>query len=182
MPSGAPEVLYHFSEEPGIGEFEPRVLESRPELREPLVWAIEPSHQHMYLFPRDCPRVLLWPVATTTAADRERWFGRTEARAIAYVEYGWLERMHATSLYRYVLPVEPFEDLGDTGMWVSRSTVRPLRVEVVDDLFEALRSAGVELRVMERLTALHGLWEETTLHWSSIRMRNAQGWPPTVGA
>lgn len=174
--SGVPAVLYHFSEEPGIAVFEPRLLESRPELGEPLVWAIEPSHQHMYLFPRECPRVLLWPVASTTASDRTRWFGRTEARAIAYVEYGWLGRMRATALYRYVLPAEPFADLQDAGMWVSRSPVRPLVVEAVGDLFEALRAAGVELRVMERLTPLRGLWEETTLHWSSIRMRNARDW------
>jgi hypothetical protein len=29
---------------------------------------------------------------------------------------------------------------------------------------------------MDELTPLHGLWARTTLHWSSIRMRNARGW------
>ena len=33
----------------------------------PLVWAIDKWHQPMYRFPRDCPRILLWPRVTTTA-------------------------------------------------------------------------------------------------------------------
>jgi hypothetical protein len=41
-------------------------------LNGPLVWAIDAWHQPMYLFPRDCPRILYWPLATTNAADRIR--------------------------------------------------------------------------------------------------------------
>lgn len=168
--------LYHFSEEAGIAVFEPRTLPTRPELTAPLVWAIEASHQHMYLFPRDCPRALLWPVGTTTEADRMAWFARTSARVIAYVEYAWLERIRTATLYRYTLPAATFHDLDDAGMWVSRDTVLPERVEVIDDLLGALRDAGVELRVLDTLTPLRGVWEETTLHWSGIRLRNAAGW------
>ena len=169
-------VLYHFSEEPGIEVFEPRLIPARPEVAEPLVWAIEESHQHMYLFPRDCPRILLWPVATTTEADRERWFARTEARVIAHVEYAWVERIVKARLYRYELPPETFEDLHDAWMWVSRATVTPRSVDVIDNLFQALDAVGVELRVMDRLTVLRGLWEHTSLHWSGIRLRNARDW------
>ena len=161
-------LLYHFSEEPGIAVFAPRTLPARPELTAPLVWAIEASHQQMYLFPRDCPRALLWPVATTTDEDRAAWF--------AHVEYAWLERIRTTTLYRYTLPAATFHDLDDAGMWVSRETVAPERVEVVDDLLGALRDDGVELRVLDRLTPLRGVWERTTLHWSGIRLRNAQDW------
>ncbi|MCK9487173.1 MAG: hypothetical protein M0R73_10835 [Dehalococcoidia bacterium] len=168
--------LYHFSEEPGIQEFRPRLMPQRPEMTVPVVWAIERSHQHMYLFPRDCPRALLWPVESTTEADREAWFGRSDARVIAHVEYAWLERIRQATLYRYELPEEAFESLHDAGMWVSRQAVTPRRVEVLGDLFEAMREAGVELRVMERLTPLAGVWEGTTLHWSGIRLRNARGW------
>jgi hypothetical protein len=180
--------LYHFSEDPSIEVLHPRTLPHRPEVAEPLVWAIDEPHQFMYLFPRDCPRVLLWPVAGTTAADRAAIFGRSDARVVACVEYAWLDRLRTTTAYRYVLPAETFEDLHDAGMWVSRSTVTPSAVEAIVDLPDALRAAGVELRVMDRLTPLWGLWEETTLHWSSIRMSNAQDWeqaartvPPALG-
>lgn len=74
------------------------------------------------------------------------------------------------------MPSETFTDLQDAGMWVSEQIVVPRRVEVIGDLLEALRTAGVELRLMDDLTPLYGLWEETTLHWSSIRMHNARGW------
>lgn len=169
-------VLYHFSEEPDIEVFHPRLMGSRTDMTVPAVWAIEEAHQHMYLFPRDCPRALLWPVEGTTDADREAWFGRSSARVIAHVEYAWLDRIRATTLYRYELPSETFESIQDAGMWVSRGTVVPRRVEAIPDLFEALRAAGVELRVMDRLTPLMGVWGQTTLHWSGIRLRNAQDW------
>lgn len=170
-------VLYHFSEEPGIEVFEPRGVAHRPDV-EPVVWTVDAEHQQAYLFPRDCPRALLWAVESTTAEDHERWFGRSEARVIAHVEYAWLDRIRATTLYRYELPSETFEPLEDDAwMWVSRATVTPARVEVLDDLFEAMRAAGVELRAMDRLTPLIGVWEETTLHWSGIRLRHARDWP-----
>jgi hypothetical protein len=169
--------LYHFSEEPNIEVFEPRTMAQRPEITEPLVWAIQDDHQHMYLFPRDCPRALLWPVESTTEADRAAWFGRSDAGVIAHVEYAWLERIRAARLYRYEVPADTFESLDDAGMWISRQTVVPSKVDVIDDLFVALREAGVELRVMDRLTPLLGLWERTSLHWSGIRLRNALDWP-----
>ncbi len=37
------------------------------------------------------------------------------------------------------------------------------------------RAVRVELRVMESLTPLRGVWE-TSLHASGIRLRHAQGW------
>jgi hypothetical protein len=42
-------------------------------------------------------------------------------------------------------------------------------------VFEVLRSSGVELRVLDRLTPLRGVWD-SSLHASGIRLRNAQGW------
>jgi len=83
--------------------------------------------------------------------------------------------MHTTSVTRYHLPSDTFENLYDAGMWVSRETVRPTRAELVGDLIEALRQDGVELRLMRRLTPLRGIWD-TSLHASSIRLRNAQDW------
>jgi hypothetical protein len=166
--------LYHFSEDPTIERFEPRTIEARPEV-EARVWAIDEWHAPMYFFPRDCPRILLWALPSTSDADRERWFGASEARMLAHIEWGWLDRLRSTSLYRYAFDGAGFEDLGDAGMHVSRSPVEPLAVEPVGDLLDALRFAEVELRLLERLTPLRGVWE-TTLHASGIRLRNAIGW------
>ena len=75
--------LFHFSDDPGIERFEPRpvlVPSERPAGQEwlngPLVWAITEERQAAYLFPRDCPRILLWPRPDTTAEDYlYHWFG-----------------------------------------------------------------------------------------------------------
>lgn len=168
--------LYHFSEEAGIEVFVPRLVAGRPDVTVPAVWAIEDTHQHMYLFPRDCPRALLWPTDSTTDADRDHWLGHSDARVVAHVEYAWLDRIRRTTLYRYSLPADSFRSLEDAGMWVSMDCVTPSRVDEITDIPEALSGAGVELRVMARLTPLRGIWEQTTMHWSGIRLRNAQDW------
>lgn len=174
--------LYHFSDDPGIAVFEPRPVRvpsergpGRAWLNGPLVWAIEEARQAMYLFPRDCPRILLWPTADTTDADRAAWFGDSPARAIAYVEWDWLARLGAQTLYRYALPSAPFESLEDAGMWVARQTVTPLACDVLTDLPAALQGACVELRLTETLTHLRPVWD-TTLHASGIRLRHAKDW------
>lgn len=165
--------LHHFSEQPGIERFEPRLMPERPEVGGPLVWAVDTEYAFTYCFPRDCPRVLLWTLPTTTAADRERWFGASEARAIAHIEYAWLERLRSTRLHRYALPAQTFEAAGEGGghgNYVSRLAVAPERVETVDDLVEALQAARVELRVLDRLTPLRGVWSPS-LHASGFRLR-----------
>ena len=177
--------LFHFSDDPTIELFEPRPvrvpsarLPGQDWLNGPLVWSIDEAHQAVYLFPRDCPRILAWPTPATSEADRERWWGAREATMIAHVEWTWLEPLRTTVLHRYELPPATFEPIEDDAwMLVSRQSVVPLAVEAVPDLFGALRSAGVELRVMERLTPLRSLWDETTLHVSGIRLRNARDWP-----
>ncbi|MDP1616186.1 DUF6886 family protein [Phenylobacterium sp.] len=174
--------LYHFSDDPGIAVFEPRPVRvpsergpGRDWLNGPLVWAIEEARQAMYLFPRDCPRIVVWAKDDSAAADRAAWFGDSPAQAIAYMERDWFERLRAETLYRYVLPAEPFESLDDAGMWVSRDTVTPVSRDVLTDLPAALRAAGVELRLTETLTHLRPVWD-TTLHASGVRLRNAKDW------
>ena len=172
--------LFHFSDDPGIARFEPRPVRvssarvpGREWLNGPLVWAIEEARQAMYLFPRDCPRILVWPKATTTAQDRAAWLG--QGSQAAYVEARWLTALRAARIYRYELPTDSFESLDDAGMWVSRTPVTPLAREQLSDLPGVLRTLGVDLRVVESLTPLRGLWE-TSLHASGIRLRNAVGW------
>jgi hypothetical protein len=174
--------LFHFSEKTDIQVFTPRPVDvpsQRPTGREwlngPLVWAIEEARQALYLFPRDCPRILLWPTHDTTAADLDRWWGGRHCAAIAHIEWAWFERLNTASIHRYELSAERFEDLHDAGMWVARTQVRPLGRETLSDLPAALRTQRVELRILDSLVPLKSVWS-TSLHASGVRLRNAEGW------
>ncbi len=174
--------LFHFSDDPAIVRFEPRpvrVLAQRSPgmewLNGPLVWAIDEAHAPLYLFPRDCPRVLMWPTEATTADDRDQYWNGVTCHMIAHIERAWLDRLNGAHLYRYELPADGFEDLADAGMHVHRGTVEPRAVVRIDNLQQALRSAGVALRVMESLLPLKAVWN-TSLQVSGIRLRHAQGW------
>lgn len=174
--------LYHFSEDPNIDVFIPRpvrVSVERPTgfdwLNGPLVWAIDEPHQAMYLFPRDCPRILLWATPDSTSKDIEHWWRGSHYKALAYVEKAWLEPLKTTPIYRYELPTESFENLHDAGMWVSKEVVEPLQMDVLNDLVDELEIHDVELRVVQSLVPLKEVWR-TSLHASGIRLRNARGW------
>ena len=175
--------LFHFSDDPHIEVFEPRPVVVPSErspgeewLNGPLVWAVSEERQATYLFPRDCPRILLWPTPDTTSADEQRWWGDRTCSMIAHVEWRWLEAIKTADLYRYELPPGGFEPLdGDGWMSVARRAVVPAAVEPCGDLLAALAAQEVELRVMPSLVPLRGLWS-TTLHTSGIRLRHAEGW------
>ena len=62
--------LVHVSETPGIARFEPRPSELH---HEPVVWAIDDVLLHLYLSPRDCPRVCFRTGPGTTPDDRARF-------------------------------------------------------------------------------------------------------------
>lgn len=172
--------LFHFSDDDAIGIFTPRsvlVPSQRARglewLNGPLVWAIEERLDFMYLFPRDCPRILIWATGQTNGADKMKWLG--DYRAAAYIERERLPALAAATLHRYDLPADTFEDLHDAGMWVSRAEVEPLGCDTLFDLPSTFAPRGVELRVVDSLLPLKSLWE-TTLHTSGIRLRNARGW------
>ena len=174
--------LFHFSERPDIAVFEPRPVRvaaaRRPGwewLNGPLVWAIDEWHAPLYLFPRECPRILIWPTEHSTEDDRRRWFGDSDARMIAFVEEASLAELSAARIHRYELPAQPFESLNDAGMWVSREAVTPSGMATLSDLPEELAARDVGLRVVDSLLPLRGLWQ-TTLHASGIRLRNVHGW------
>jgi hypothetical protein len=174
--------LFHFSDDPGIKVFEPRAVRVpsvRPPGREwlngPLVWAIDEAAQAMYLFPRDCPRIVLWRKPETTADDLAKWWGARDCQAIAHIEWRWYDRVKAGAIHRYEFAPDRFENLDDAGMWVSRTTERPVAMETIVDLPAAMAAAGVELRIMENLTPLRDVWS-TSLHASGVRLRNASDW------
>ena len=180
--------LFHFSERGDIEVFEPRPVTipsprapGREWLNGPLVWAIDAWHQPMYLFPRDCPRILLWPLASTSAEDLRVYWRDRSCRMVALIEQAWSERLSRALLYRYEFPENAFESLDDAGMWVARSAVKPVGVERIDDLAAALRECEVELRVLPSLTRSKDLWS-TSLHVSGIRLRNAEGWSSKASA
>lgn len=69
--------LFHISDQPDIAHFQPRPIRvpvDRPPgqdwLNGPLVWAIDELHQILYLFPRECPRIVIWATPFSTHADR----------------------------------------------------------------------------------------------------------------
>lgn len=174
--------LFHFSEDGSIDKFEPRSVLVASErssghewLNDPLVWAIDDWHQPMYLFPRDCPRILLWRTSSTTALDAETYFAGTDARMVAYVEERWLAKLQSESIFRYELPVSSFQSLDDAGMWVSKTEVHPIEKTCISNLPNRLEIERVNLRILDSLTPLRGAWK-SSLHVSGIRLRNAQGW------
>jgi hypothetical protein len=167
--------LYHFSEDASIRRFAPHRAPTSV-VDEALVWAIDEWHAPMYFFPRDCPRACFWAGERTTAADRERWVGETDARMVIAVESGWLGRIRSTNLYRYTMPEATFELADATaGHWVSRAEVEPVGIEPVGDLLAALVAADVELRIMPTLGALWQAVIGSTLEFSGTRLRNAVG-------
>jgi hypothetical protein len=167
--------LYHFSEDPDIEEFVPRAPVARPEI-EPLVWAVDADHAWTYLFPRDCPRVLLWKALDTTDSDWQRWAGANETAKVACVEWRWFEQLRRQRLFRYTFRPTWFKPIeGDPWMYVSAEAVQPTAVDEIPDLIGALADEGVELRLMPSLSPLRGAWE-STVHFSGIRLRNAMGW------
>lgn len=169
--------IFHFSDDPAIVAFVPRTLAHRPEV-EPLVWAVDQEHAGAYLFPRDCPRVLLWLTPETTAADRERcWGERPHTKMIAHAEWSWYQRLSNSPIYRYELPSATFAPLSeDNWMWVSRETVIPAAMEPIFDILAAMAEQRIELRLMPSLAPLWGAWQ-STMHFSGIRLGNSTTWP-----
>ena len=177
--------LFHFSDDPGITEFVPRPVgvpaERKPHmewLNGPLVWAIEEDWQPLYLFPRDCPRILIRPKATSVEADLLHWFPAGNAQTIIYIETAWRGRLSEAKLSRYELLGASFEPLSDAGMWVSRQSVVPVGCATLSDLPKSLANHGVELRVVDSLLPLRDIWS-TSLHVSGVRLRNALDWLAT---
>ncbi len=174
--------LFHFSEVGDIGVFRPRSVDVPSKRRSgdewlngPLIWTVDESRQGTYLFPRDCPRIVLWPETTTSTRDRDEWWGESTCSMIAYVERTWFGCIQDQVLFRYELTAATFQPTSDEWMWVSREPVEPIDVVRLDDLLGALKEQSVELRVVESLVPLRSVWK-STLHASGIRLRNAHGW------
>ncbi len=168
-------MLAHFSEDSSITHFVPRPSPAAPDAL-PCVWAIDRWHTPLYLFPRACPRVAFWTLATTNDVDRTCWFGTVAARMVIVVEAAWLARIRATALFRYQMPPVTFAPVFDHGVYTSTRAVTPEHIQPIGDLLDALTLEDVEVRVTPSLVPLAHKLMRTSLHWSLIRMRNARGW------
>ena len=164
------ERIWHVSETAGIPRFQPRADAGGRER----VWAIGDSRLHNYLLPRDCPRVTFYAAATTSAADRERFFSVSDAESVVAIERGWLDRVRNARLFLYEFGPDDFE-LTDAiaAYWTSERTATPVDCTVVDDPLAELTRRAVELRVLSSLWPLRDAVVASTLGFSIIRMRNA---------
>lgn len=163
-------MLYHVSEQADIARFEPRPSEL---VDSAVVWAINDARLCNYLLPRDCPRVTFYAGPQTTADDARRFL--QGAAAVVIIEHGWLERVQNCRLCCYHLPPDRFELLDEcAGYYVSRVSVTPTRIDVIDDVVSALQQRGVALRTVDSLWTFRDAVVASSLQFSIIRLRNAR--------
>jgi hypothetical protein len=175
-----PFALWHFSEDPSLGVFEPRPAASAAGTP-PLVWAVDTRHSPMFWFPRDCPRGCVWPVSTTTAADRERFFGQSGSPRVHVIESGWLDRVRGCRLYAYRLPAEAFAPHGEVGgYWVAERPVEAVERVTAGDLLARHAAAGIELRVTPSIWPFWRRVTASTVEFSGSRLRNAADHPERI--
>jgi hypothetical protein len=168
--------LWHFSEDPGLAHFDPRARAADP-AAPPLVWAVDSRHAPLFWFPRDCPRGCIWPVSTTTADDRERFFGQSAATRIHVVETGWLARLQECRLYAYRLPAGPFRPHEVGGYWIADEPADAVEQVVIDDLAGRHARAGIELRITPSVWPFWRRVASSTVEFSGSRLRNSAPHP-----
>jgi hypothetical protein len=168
-----PSVLYHFSEDPNIERFVPHVPRTNPS-HAPAVWAIDADHAPLYWFPRECPRVALWPLdADGRAAFATRF--ATSAGRLHAIESAWLDRMRVTEIHRYEFDADGFVPWeAANGQWICDHDVIPRSVTKVGDLLDAHADAAIELRIVPSLWPLHDVAVTAEFDFSMVRMHNAQ--------
>src|SRR5437764_15076904 len=131
--------VYHFSEDPTIEVFVPRVAPTQ-QVDGDYVWADAEETRPRYWFPRDCPRATWWRPDGTTRVHAIQW--------------DWFDRFVACELYAYRFDAAPFRKNPEGGGWITTQTIEPLGVEAVGPLLNRHRDAGIELRLVNDLWAL----------------------------
>lgn len=165
-----PHALWHVSEDPAIGRFEPHVSMTASS-REPRVWAVDTRHLPLYWFPRECPRGTFWATGETTTRDAELL---GEARRVHIVESGWVARMRFAHVVAYRLPEGTFAPDPDVGgYWLSREPVEPVELVELGDLVARHERSEIELRAVANLWPIWNRVVTSTLEFSGIRLHNA---------
>lgn len=166
-------LVWHFSEDPTIGEFVPRAGAAGAPT-ETLVWAIDEEHAPAYWFPRDCPRVTLWRRRDQPSAIGDALVTGVATPRVHAVEWAWLDRIKSATVYRYAFDASDFEPWTRAdGHYVAWATVRPLHVEPLGDLLALHAEAGIELRLLPTIWPLVDSVQDSGLGFSIIRARNA---------
>lgn len=171
-----PGQVLHFSEDPTITRFRPHVAPTSS-LPDAYVWAVDADQSPSYWFPRQCPRAMAWPVATTTAGDRDRIIGPGCGQRVHAIEYGWLDAMLNVRLYAYRLPADRFRPIGAPlpHAMVATEPVEPLGpAEPVGNLLRLHEAAGIQLRLLGNLWPFWDAVIASTVQFSGIRLRNAR--------
>src|ERR1043165_516781 len=147
-------MLHHYSEDPHIERFVPHVPRTNPS-HAAAVWAIDSEHAPLYWFPRDCPRIAMWPRRVGDLGLFAERFATVAPRLHA-MELAWVYVMRATALYRYDFDPAGFEPWkAADGQWISLGDVVPVNVSPVGDLLDAHARAGIELRLVPSLWPLY---------------------------
>ncbi|MBO0691690.1 MAG: hypothetical protein J2P58_02225 [Acidimicrobiaceae bacterium] len=171
--------LWHYSEDPSLERFVPHIPATNPQAP-PAVWAVDTRHAPMFWFPRDCPRGCIWPVSTTTAIDRERFFGQSDAERIHVIEAAWLAPMRSCRLYAYRLPTDPFRPHDVGGYWVTDEEVEAVERVSVDDLIGLHADSRIELRITPSIWPWWRRAVDSTVEFSGSRLHNAASHPEQI--
>lgn len=180
--------LFHFSDRGDIAEFVPRPPERHPDAQ-PFVYAIDEWHSPNYLFPRNCPRIGVWPIESTSDEDRETFGSLCSGRMKFWIDVSFLDAWEQGSVFRYELDsVQGFVDCQDHGVWVSQQTVTPTSLEHIVDLPCAMQKHQADVEVVPSLIDIaHRFFDfeaksfTTTLHVSMIRMSLLPNWELAKG-
>jgi hypothetical protein len=167
--------LWHVSENPKIGLFEPRFPPSpNTGVDYPVVWAVDDFHLVNYLLPRECPRVTYYATPSSSEAECAVLFTQENVSQVVAIEETWRERAQHTPLWLYEFPEEDFYCVDKTaGYYVSRFPVKSIARHYVANGLDELLRRPIELRVVSNLWPLVNAVVDSSLAFSCIRMRNA---------
>ncbi|NOU97118.1 hypothetical protein GC093_28410 [Paenibacillus sp. LMG 31456] len=168
-------MLYHFSEEPVIEVFVPRIKQNRQDMP-PVVWAIDKEHEFTFYFPRNCPRIVYKKSEEVSKSDKDRFFGDTSATTIVTIESRWYKELKNFTIYKYAFDEQGFELFDKTaGYYISHQTVNPQGVEPVSHLIDKLLDTGIELRFTPTLYPLRdAILASTVLDFGIHRFNHAR--------
>jgi hypothetical protein len=163
-----PDVLLHYSEDPGIAAFEPHVPRSNPGVPAG-VWTIDPQRAPLYWFPRDCPRVAVW----ANDAEQQKRLSilfTTAATRVQAAPTSWIDAIRSCRLYEYRFDPTPFAPWPEAeGQWIAHQRVVASSVEPAGDLLDRQHAVGVDVRLVDDLAPLRAAVLAAGLPFSIVR-------------
>ena len=170
---GAPDRVFHYSEDSSIERFVPHVPPSNPS-HPPAVWTIDREHAPLYWFPRNCPRISVWAYDSEQQERLSQRF-QTEASRICAAETKWLPAVRDARIYEYSFDASRFAPWAEAdGQYISGEVLTPDAVEEIDDVFALHAEHDVELRFTPKLGRLMDAMLESRLPFSFVRIRDAR--------